>query len=962
MLSFGCSSIAWADSVKGSLEVGDAKLSYAVENGEATITKIEHVRGSSAGTYEVSIPESITIQGQNGATDESYLVTAIADSACGTSVTKEVDNSYDVVENAQITRIILPSKLLSVGNSAFAGCTALTHVEFAADAEGAQHLQSIGDYAFYGSAIDEAIIPDTVTTIGLRAFAKCENARKIHLPASQLVIDAYAFDKSENFTSIEIPEGCTAMPRITMSQSVDEITIPSSMTGAVYLLTRTSSAELETLNLPAEMGNASLSLNVGSAAIYAGGVKNSLPEGVETLSVSGSFETLKLPSTLRYVEGVHSNIMTRLAIPKSVIELRSSCLARNPMLESVTFEAGSDLATVRANAFSYCPSLEQVELPDNVNRISNCFVDCDSLTYVSIPSGVVVIGDFPFDGCDNLESIEFESGARQMTLDITGLARACPKLKRVVLPDAATPHTINATTQYFKFLEDCPALEGIYTYDPDLVIDESWVSGCGSFKVFGWGRAGAVLDFAENSGHEFVPYAELDDSGYNGRANTQVRVTGVNEVSAETAFSLPTSADYVRTLAEGVDYDLVREGPDDDAYLVVSGKADGDGPQTCFGEARLPVGRDIDKAFVLPIADQLFLGDAVCPVVRASWQDGTVLKAGRDYLVTYEGNDAPGMASATLIGMGSYAGTSKTVGFRVVGTLVSTGDDRVANALSAARQAFGSEGAVDTAVLAWSHDYASIFAADAYAAAANAPIVLTSNSSLDAEVKRQLASWGVGKVVAVGDIVSLSAVLGELSAAGMAVDSVGGDVSSKLFDRGASEGIWADGAVVANPSDLAECMLASAYAASMRTPLVYVEADGTLPQSLSGKMTAPVTIVGDFMRVDASVEADLGDSVAVRVEGVEGEMSTALGNLSFGAGTYSDGALVRVVLPSDVTAYATWPATAAALHVPLIVAGAAEDASVAAFFSDHASRIAGYEALGRTADASCWNWLIPTIG
>ena len=59
-----------------------------------------------------------------------------------------------------------PSQLTTIGNHVFQSCSSLTSINL----ENAVNLTTIGDYAFYGTALTSISIPETVTTVGSQAF------------------------------------------------------------------------------------------------------------------------------------------------------------------------------------------------------------------------------------------------------------------------------------------------------------------------------------------------------------------------------------------------------------------------------------------------------------------------------------------------------------------------------------------------------------------------------------------------------------------------------------------------------------------------------------------------------------------------------------------------------------------------------------------------------------------------
>ena len=93
-------------------------------------------------------------------------------------------------------------------------------------------VTAIEEEAFRGSGATEIIIPDSVTTIGKRAFKDCERLKTIDIPESVTSIGKCAFLNCSRLPSIIIPSSVTSIEAFTFSQcyKLKSIEIPNSVT------------------------------------------------------------------------------------------------------------------------------------------------------------------------------------------------------------------------------------------------------------------------------------------------------------------------------------------------------------------------------------------------------------------------------------------------------------------------------------------------------------------------------------------------------------------------------------------------------------------------------------------------------------------------------------------------------------------------------------------------------------
>ena len=99
-----------------------------------------------------------------------------------------------------LTDIEIGESVKIIGESAFYKCAALEFVVFH------EGLCEIGDDAFRESGLIAAFIPDSVTEIGMYAFADCKALRQVKLPSGLEVIKSGTFSGCNWLTDIELGE------------------------------------------------------------------------------------------------------------------------------------------------------------------------------------------------------------------------------------------------------------------------------------------------------------------------------------------------------------------------------------------------------------------------------------------------------------------------------------------------------------------------------------------------------------------------------------------------------------------------------------------------------------------------------------------------------------------------------------------------------------------------------------
>ena len=169
----------------------DQGLTYTLNAADHTATVANYDNHTPDGV--IDIPD--TVKKDN----IDYTVTAIGNNAFCHSYT-----------STNVSSVFIPATVTSIGNGAFSYCRFLATVTFA---EGSQ-LKSIGASAFFGSEYEHPIfteikIPDSVETIGSRAFYWCRNLKKITLPSALKTLSLSTFTYCTSLSDVYLPASLT---------------------------------------------------------------------------------------------------------------------------------------------------------------------------------------------------------------------------------------------------------------------------------------------------------------------------------------------------------------------------------------------------------------------------------------------------------------------------------------------------------------------------------------------------------------------------------------------------------------------------------------------------------------------------------------------------------------------------------------------------------------------------------
>ena len=257
-------------------------------------------------------------------------------------------------------------------------------------------LTSIGGRAFSGARALEMInIPDRVRSIGEAAFRGCGHLASIDLPDSVHSIGASAFQSCSTLGRMILPEGITNLPSLAFANCEK-----------LRLLQIPQSAETIEDNIISYSGISDLRVYKGSAG-EAFAIRNGYPysymqqssedfvfqqteEGVQAVLYTGNIYDVVVPqffngepiTSLSDILFQHNYTVRSVELPESINAIPAYCFSDMNELRTVKLPEG--LTSIGTGAFMSDPMLSNLIIPETVNYISDdAFVGCPSLVILA---------------------------------------------------------------------------------------------------------------------------------------------------------------------------------------------------------------------------------------------------------------------------------------------------------------------------------------------------------------------------------------------------------------------------------------------------------------------------------------------------------------------------------------------------------------------------------------------------
>lgn len=271
------------------------------------------------------------------------------------------------------------------------------------DKIGKYAVVGLGENLFVGTQteVQNVVIPNTVTTIGVKAFANCKNLNSITIPESVKKIEAGAFYNCSNLSNITFE-------------------------GDIFNVSKDAFSSTAWYN------------NKPDGVIYIGKV---------AYASKGNYDTCYIKTGTTHIKFGEVNFKT-IHIPNTVVEIMPYAFA-NSRVENVYISDGDSKLAIGDYAFSKCNNIKQFNFPKRLETIGAYAFEYTTFGGVTIPNNILNLGEGAFSNCSNLKYVTIEGNIKELP---DKLLYYCKELENVTVGEGVEYIGMRAFSQCPKLL------------------------------------------------------------------------------------------------------------------------------------------------------------------------------------------------------------------------------------------------------------------------------------------------------------------------------------------------------------------------------------------------------------------------------------------------------------------------------------------------------------------------------
>lgn len=388
-----------------------------------------------------------------------------------------------------VEEVVLPEGIEAIDSDAFNFCTKLKKINFPETLKVIDHgafngcfsletvilpkvMKEINNYAFYAAGVKHLTLPERVSSVGIKVFAKtdiettdipesftlgsemfteCQKLHSINLLGSHITIPERCFGNCTNLTEIDITKaalikdeafyGCqnlsvNTIPADTLvsmsafeKSGVTDVVIEDISKISNRVFADCKSLKKLTINVADGPTSVPSALVRGcenlQTVMFTGRTQNLTVIEAAAFKETKNLNTVSLPDTIKTIskEAFYDSGIENIHLPKNLKQIGTMAFAKNGLKDIVIPNKTKRLGEY---VFLDCKELTEVVLPESVTKIpSGIFEGCCSLKTINAPN-VDTVCEQAFYDCKNLEVFDFSKlqTLGHMAFAYTGIRKA----------------------------------------------------------------------------------------------------------------------------------------------------------------------------------------------------------------------------------------------------------------------------------------------------------------------------------------------------------------------------------------------------------------------------------------------------------------------------------------------------------------------------------------------------------